>query len=75
MDELKSLKLSAPLRVVLTDLARLYALDGISKNSGEFMEVIVILLVLVKTFEMHSLIRCLGNMKRGCERFIPACLI
>lgn len=38
MDELKSLKLSAPLRVVLTDLARLYALDGISKNSGEFME-------------------------------------
>lgn len=38
-EEINSIKLSPPLREVVLDLARLYALDGISKNSGEFMEV------------------------------------
>ncbi|XP_039267686.2 peroxisomal acyl-coenzyme A oxidase 1-like [Styela clava] len=38
VDEIKTLELSPGLRSVLMDLARLYALDGLSKNSGEFME-------------------------------------
>lgn len=38
IDEVTTLKVSDSLRTVLLDLARLYALDGIAKNSGEFME-------------------------------------
>lgn len=37
-DEVQTLDLSSALRSVLMDLAILYALDGISKSSGEFME-------------------------------------
>lgn len=38
IEEVKALEVSCATQEVLIDLARLYALDGISKKSGEFME-------------------------------------